>query len=75
MTAPRKSSRAVARNSAAHRIPASTPEPEPEPASGWPGVVRYALRDWQHTLRLCAIVVVVGALLLLAVRLGFRVWL
>jgi len=72
MTAPRKPSKAVARKSAANRTPSSAPEPEPEP--GWPGVVRYALRDWARTLRLYGLVVVVGAVLLLAVRLGLHFW-
>jgi hypothetical protein len=43
--------------------------------SGWPGVVQYALENWPRTVRLCVIVVVVGAVLLVAVLLGFRFWL
>ena len=66
MTAPRK---AIARK------PRTQSLPEPQSESGWPGVVRYALRDWAHTLRLCVLVVVIGAVLLLAVRLGFHFWL
>lgn len=46
---------------------------EPE-SGGWPGVVRYALDDWPRTARLCVIVVVAGAVLLLALRLGLRFW-
>jgi hypothetical protein len=53
----------------------SASAPEPEPRSGWPGVVRYALENWPRTVRLCVIVIVVGAVLLLAVQLGFRFWL
>ena len=49
--------------------------PTPEPAAEhWPEVVGYALRDWPHTLRLCVLVIVIGAVLLLAVRLGLRFW-
>ena len=67
MTAHRKASKAVARKVA---------KPTPEPAAEhWPEVVRYALRDWPHTLRLCVLVIVIGAVLLSAVRLGFRFWL
>jgi hypothetical protein len=51
---------------------ASKPEPE---SGGWPGVVRYALDDWPRTVRLCVIMLVVGAVLLLAVILGLRFWL
>jgi hypothetical protein len=50
-------------------------KPQSPPESGWPGVVRYALRDWGCTLRLCVIVVAVGGVLLLAVMLGLRFWL
>jgi hypothetical protein len=73
MTAPRK---IVAKKSASVSAPAPKPQslPETESGSGWPGVVRYALRDWPHTVRLCVLVVVVGAVLLLAMRLGFRFW-
>jgi len=46
-----------------------------EPGSGWPGVVRYSLENWPRTMRLCMIVVVVGAVLLLAAELGLRFWL
>jgi hypothetical protein len=38
-------------------------------------VIRYAIEDWRRTALLCVIVVVVGAVLLLAMRLGFRFWL
>lgn len=38
------------------------------------GVVRYALENWPRTARLC-VIVVVGAVLLVAVALGFRFWL
>jgi hypothetical protein len=49
---------------------------EPEPGRlGWPDVVRYAIDDWRRTALLCVLVVVVGAVLLLAVRLGFHFWL
>jgi hypothetical protein len=51
------------------------PQSLSESDSGWPGVVRFALEDWPRTLRLGVLVVVVGAVLLLAVRLGFRFWL
>lgn len=74
MTAPRRSSKAVAKKSAARRRPAPTPEPESD-RSGWPGVARFALESWPRTARLCVLVVVVGAVLLLAMRLGFRFWL
>jgi uncharacterized membrane protein len=37
--------------------------------------VRFALENWRRTVRLCVLVAVVGAVLLLAVRLGFRFWL
>ena len=73
MTAHRRSSKVVAKRSAARRT-APTPEPESD-RSGWPGVVRFALEDWQRTARLVVILVVVGAVLLLAMRLGFRFWL
>lgn len=69
MTAPRRSSKAVANKSA----PAPTPDPESD-RPGWPGVVKYALESWPRTVRLCVLVIVVGAMLLLAVRLGFRFW-
>ena len=61
--------------SASLPAPAPASAPEPGPGSGWPGVVRFALENWQRTVRLCVIVVVVGAVLLLAVELGFRFWL
>jgi hypothetical protein len=67
MTAPRK---AIARKPRTQ----SLPEPESH-CSGWPGVVRFALENWPRTVRLCVLVAVVGAVLLLAVRLGFRFWL
>jgi hypothetical protein len=38
-------------------------------------VVRYAIDDWRRTALLCVLVVVVGAVLLLAVRLGLHFWL
>jgi hypothetical protein len=57
------------------RAPAPTSAPETESGSGWPEVVRYALENWPRTLRLCVIMIVVGAVLLLAVQLGFRFWL
>lgn len=76
MTAHRK---AVAKKQASPCAPApaptSAPELESKTGSGWPGVVRYALENWPRTVRLCTIVVVVGVVLLLAVRLGFRFWL
>jgi hypothetical protein len=51
-------------------------DPVPEPGRwGWPDVIRYAIEDWRRTALLCVIVVVVGAVLLLAMRLGFRFWL
>jgi hypothetical protein len=58
-------------------VPAHTSASSPEPLSmsGWPGVVQYALENWPRTVRLCVIVVVVGAVLLVAVLLGFRFWL
>lgn len=72
MTAHRK---AVAKKPAPPRAAAPAPTPEPESdRSGWPGVVWYALEDWPRTARLCVLVVVVGAMLFLAVRLGFRFW-
>lgn len=65
----------TARHKAIAREPGPQSLPEPEIESGWPGVVRYALRDWGFTLRLGAIVVAVGAVLLLAVMLGLQFWL
>ena len=53
---------------------AAKPAPQP-PAEHWPEVVRYALESWSRTARLCVLVIVIGALLLLAVRLGLRFWL
>ena len=48
-------------------------DPEPEPGRfGWPDVVRYAIDDWRRTALLCVLVVVVGGVLLLAVRLGLH---
>lgn len=61
--------KAVARQDAKPTPP--TPEP---PAEHWPEVVRYALQDWSSTARFCVIAIVLGAMLLLAVRLGLRVW-
>lgn len=67
----------------AHRPAKSSParavarkqDPEPEPGRfGWPDVVRYAIDDWRRTALLCVLVVVVGAVLLLAVRLGLHFW-
>jgi hypothetical protein len=52
----------------------SQPDPESD-CSGWPGVVRYALDDWPRTIRLCVIVIVVGAVLVAAALLGLRFWL
>ena len=52
----------------------SRPDPESD-RSGWPGVVRYALDDWPRTIRLCVIVIVVGAVLVAAALLGLRFWL
>jgi hypothetical protein len=78
MTAPHR--KAVAKKSARSPAPRHAqdpppPEPEAQPGSGWPGVVRYALENWPRTARLCVIVVVAGAVLLLAVMLGLRFWL
>jgi hypothetical protein len=57
------------------RVVARRQGPEPEPGrSGWPDVVRYAIDDWRRTALLCVLVIVVGAVLLLAVRLGLRFW-
>jgi hypothetical protein len=67
--------KAVAKKQASPRAPAPDSVPVSVPGSGWPGVVRYALENWPRTVRLCVIVVVVGAVLLLAVHLGFRLWL
>jgi hypothetical protein len=64
MSAPRK---AIASR---HR-----PQSPREPESGWPGVVRYAIDSTPRTVRLCVILVVVGAVLLLAVVLGLQFWL
>jgi hypothetical protein len=55
----------------AHKKVAKTQDPEP-PDNGWPAVVRFALEDWPRTVRLCAIGLVFGVLLLLAMRLGPR---
>jgi hypothetical protein len=68
--------KASAKKQAPLRIPepATAKAPGPEPGTGWPGVVRYALENWPRTLRLCVIVIVAGAVLLLALQLGFRFW-
>jgi hypothetical protein len=71
MTAHRK---AVAKKQAPPCAPAPESIPRPEPGTGWPGVVRYALENWPRTVRLCVIVVVIGTVLLLAMHLGFRFW-
>jgi hypothetical protein len=55
----------------ARQVAKTTPEPT---AEHWPEVVRYALESWSRTARLCVLVIVIGALLLLAVRLGLRFW-
>jgi hypothetical protein len=55
----------------AHKKVAKKHHPEPSD-NGWPAVVRYALEDWPRTVRLCAIGLVFGVLLLLAMRLGLR---
>ncbi len=73
MTAQRR--RAVAKKQAPPRAPMPAAAPESESGSGWAGVVRYALEDWPQTVRLCVVVLAVGAVLLLAVRLGFKFWL
>jgi hypothetical protein len=49
-------------------------DPEP-PEDGWPAVVRYAIDSTPRTVRFCAIVLVAGVVLLLAVLLGLRLWL
>ena len=64
MSAPRK---AIARR---HR-----PQSPREPESGWPGLVRFALETWPRTVRLYGLVMMVGVVLLLAVRLGLHFWL
>jgi hypothetical protein len=64
----------TAHRKAVARKPAPAPESEPD-RSGWPGVVRYAIDSTSRTVRLCVIVVVVGAVLLMAVRLGLHFWL
>ncbi len=62
----RRKGRAVARQVA---------KPPPEPAAEhWPEVIRYALESWSRTARLCVLVIVIGALLLLAARFGLRFW-
>lgn len=70
MTAPGK---AIARKSARVPKPQSRPEPEFD-RSGWPGVVRFAIEDWARTARLCVVLLVVGvvlgALIVLRLRLG-----
>lgn len=63
MTARIRQSRAVARK----------PDPQP-PTNRW-DVIRYAIDDNGRTIRLCLIVAVVGAVLLVAVVLGVRFWL
>jgi hypothetical protein len=50
-------------------------KPDPNLVAGWPAVVRYAIDSTPRTARLCVILVVVGAVLLLAVLLGLRFWL
>jgi len=47
--------------------------PQP-PTNRW-DVIRYAIDDNRRTARLCVIVAVVGAVLLVAVVLGVRFWL
>ena len=59
------------RKAVARQVAKPTPEPT---AEHWPEVVRYALESWSRTARLCVLVIVIGALLLLAVRLGLRFW-
>ncbi len=59
----------------AQRRPAVRKSDTKPDRSGWPDVVWHAIDDWRRTLRLCLIVVVVGAVLLLAARLGLRLWL
>jgi hypothetical protein len=44
------------------------------PTNRW-DVIRYAIEDNARTVRLCVIVVVVGAVLLLAATLGLQFWL
>ncbi len=53
--------------------PDSRLDPEP-PEDGWPAVVRYAIDSTSRTVRFCAIVLVAGVVLLLAVLLGLRLW-
>lgn len=51
-------------------------EQDPEPSdNGWPAVIRYAIDSTSRTVRLCAIALVFGVLVLLAMRLGLRLWL
>jgi hypothetical protein len=66
----------IAKKSASARAKASKPQsqPEPELRDGWPGVVQYALTNWQRTLRACVLSIVAFAMLLLAARLGVRFW-
>ena len=48
-------------------------KPDPQlPTNRW-DVIRYAIDDNGRTIRLCVIVLVIGAVLLLAVRLGLHV--
>jgi hypothetical protein len=75
MTAQHRKAAANKQSPSCAPSPAPASASAPEPGSGWPGVVRYALEDWPQTVRLCVIVVVVGAMLLVAVQLGFRFWL
>lgn len=44
------------------------------PEDGWPAVVRHAIDSTPRTIRLCAIMLVAGVVLLLAVVLGLRFW-
>jgi hypothetical protein len=50
-------------------------KPDPQPSTNRWDVIRYAIDDNGRTIRLCVIVLVVGMVLLLAVRLGLHIWL
>lgn len=57
----------------AHKKVAKKQDSDPSD-NGWPALVRYAIESTSRTARLCIILVVVGVLVLLAMRLGLRLW-
>ena len=58
---------------ASRKAIARKPRTQSPPEAGWPEVVRFALENWARTVRLYGLVLVVGAVLLLAVQLGLHI--